>query len=179
MQLQTEKIRLEILDSISRVKDLVAVTSDAALQKRPAEGAWSAAECLEHLSLSVENYVRRIRRTLETAKTRPPRKTESFSLVGRLFLWRMEPPVRMKRRSPRSSRPETVLPTGKQLYARFDETHRALIALLEETDRFDRTALKMPSPLSKYLKISLLDAFALFAAHDRRHLWQAERAARS
>lgn len=154
------------------------VTTDEALRRRPAENSWSAAECIEHLSVATETYVRRIRRALETARRRAPRKKEKLSFVGSIYIRFMEPPVRRRLPAPKGLMPGAVAENRDALLARFDQTHRALIELIEETDAFDRTGIKLRSPI-RLIKVSLLDSFALLAAHDRRHLWQAERAARS
>jgi len=176
MRVQTERLRLEILDSIGRVRDLARRVDEAAFRKRPEEHGWSAAECVDHLNSSTESFVRKIRRVIETGKVRPGSPQEDLTLLGRLYLWFMEPPVRKRVPSPQNYVPGATTPPREVLLVRFEKSHRELIQLIEETDAIDRTRLKLPTPVSKWIRISLLDAFAVLASHDRRHLWQAERA---
>lgn len=176
MRVQTERLRLEILDSIGRAKELARKVDDPTFRRRPEGDAWSAAECIDHLNVSTESFVRKIRRAVEGGKVRPGRDHEDLTLFGRIYLWLMEPPVRKRLPSPQNYVPAATTPPREVLLVRFERAHRELIQLIEETDAIDRGRLKLPSPVSKWIRISLLDAFAVLAAHDRRHLWQAERA---
>lgn len=175
MRVYTEKLRLEILDSVGRARDLARRAGDAALRKQPQEGGWSAAECIEHLTLSTESFTRKLRRALDAATTRPARGEEKISWLGKILVWHTEPPVRRKDTAPEKFHP-TVPASREVLLGRFEKAHRELIQLIEETDGIDRLRVKVPYVAAKWMRISLLDAFALLAAHDRRHLWQAEKA---
>lgn len=171
----TEQLSREFREAVLRGRALIAAADETKLYKRPAEGSWSAAECVEHLSITAEKYARRIRRMLETASTKPPRERTKHSLVGRLLLSMMEPPVKRKLPAPKSFVPGAGDPRDV-LLARYEAAYEEMIKLLEETDAIDRTRVKVASPASNLIKISLHDAFALLSAHARRHLWQAERA---
>ena len=176
MQTQTVRLRLEFEDSIGRGLELVARTDDDTLRRRPAPDSWCAAECLEHLSVTMEVYQRRIRAALDAAKPRPSRHKEEMSFLGRIFLRIVEPPARRKFTTPSGFSPG-ALPDRSMLVRRFDQTHRAMIRLIEETDSIDRMRVRVVPPAAERIKVPLLDTFAILAAHDRRHLWQAERAA--
>lgn len=43
--------------------------------------------------------------------------------------------------------------------------------------RAQADALKVPSPVSRHVRYNVHSAFLILAAHQRRHLWQARRAA--
>lgn len=175
MQVQTEKLRLELLDAIAVAKELATRVDPEAFRRRPEDGSWSAAECIEHLSLSAETFVRRLRRVVEASKRMPPPRAEKLTWIGRAYVWLLEPPVGRKLPAPQSFVPGAVAERAV-LMARFERTHRELIALIEETDTIDRTRIKVPTPVGKWVRISLLDSFTALAAHARRHLWQAQRA---
>ena len=177
MRVQTERLRLEVLDSIGRARELTRKYDEATFRRRPEEHGWSAAECLDHLNSSTESFVRKIRRVLESVKTVPPKGGfEDLTLYGRIYLWFMEPPVRKRVPSPRNFVPAVTTASREAMLMRFEKAHRELIQLIEETDAIDRTRVKLPTPVSKWFRVSLLDTFAVLASHDRRHLWQAERA---
>jgi hypothetical protein len=176
LQTQTVRLRLEFEDSIGRGLELVARCDDDALRRRPAPDSWCAAECLEHLSMTMESYQRRIRKALDAEKPRPARQKEEMSFFGRIILAIFEPPVGRRFHTPTSLTPGPWLDRAV-LSRRFDQSHRGMIKLIEETDPIDRMRVKIPAPGTERIKVPLLDTFAILAAHDRRHLWQAERAA--
>ncbi|HEX8254801.1 MAG TPA: DinB family protein [Thermoanaerobaculia bacterium] len=179
MKPETERLRGELEDAVRRARELAARLDDAALMRRPSEQSWSVAECLDHLSATGELYVRRLRRVLEAATVRSDNPVEKPSFAGRMFLKIMEPPVRrMRVKIPTQKLAPREMPSRNELLQRFDQTHAQLIALLEESDAYDRTKLRVGTPASKLIKITFIDAFAVMASHARRHLWQAERAVR-
>lgn len=178
MQVQTERLRLEYRDCVARAKDLVAAASLDSLRRKPEGGGWSAAECLDHLNLSVEDSIRRIREAMEESRQRPARREEKLTLVGRLILRNFEPPIRR-----RYTAAATAVPAAKPgridvLLGRFEQVHGELIRLVEETDPIDRMRIRVTHADYEWLRPSLFDTFCIIGAHDRRHLWQAERAAR-
>jgi hypothetical protein len=52
-----------------------------------------------------------------------------------------------------------------------------VLALVEQSVGLDLGARKVPSPVSRYVKYNVYSAFRIVTAHERRHLWQARRAA--
>ena len=44
---------------------------------------------------------------------------------------------------------------------------------LRQANGLDLARARVSSPVSKWLRLSLGSGFALMAAHERRHLWQA------
>lgn len=177
MRAHTERLRLEFEDSIGRGLELAAKVDDQTLRRRPEEQSWCAAECLEHLSVTMEIYQRRIREALDGNKLRPARQREKISLLGRIFQRVLEPPVGRRFDTAAGFMPG-ALPERYLLMKRFEQTHRSMIRLIEETDPIDRMRIKVAAPGTSRLRLPLLDTFSVLAAHDRRHLWQAEHAAR-
>lgn len=175
MNEQTLRLRNELEEIMRRGKELVASVDDAVLTRRPAEGSWSAAECIEHLNISAEKYVRRFRRALDAGPKLPPRERETLTWRGRFFVWLLEPPMRRKLRAPRGYAPQSA-PPREELVARYVNLHAELIRILEESDAIDRSKIHVNSPASRYVKLRLLDGFSLLTAHARRHLRQAGRA---
>lgn len=178
MRAQTERLRLEYRDSTARAKDLVASVAPDALRRKPEDGGWCAAECLDHLNLTAQDYMRRIRQAIEQSTVRPPRSEEKLSLVGRYFVRAFEPPARRRFTTAATLVPSAPGPRVDVILSRFENIHQQMIRLVEETDSIDRMKIKLPIADSDWVRISVFDTLCLMAAHDRRHLWQAERAAR-
>lgn len=176
MKPETERLRRELEDAVRRARELAARLDDTALTRRPSEQAWSVAECLDHLSATGELYAKRLRRVLESATVRTDNPVEKPTFAGRMFLKIMEPPVRrMRVKIPTPKLAPRQMPSRNELLQRFDETHAQLLALLDESDAYDRTKLRVGTPASNLIKMTFVDAFSVIASHARRHLWQAER----
>ena len=178
---QTVRLRREIEDVMRRGRELAARVDDETFLRRPADRSWSAGECLEHLSSTAEEYSRRIRGALDGKMGQAGLpvlhgKRERMSIFGRIFLWVMEPPVKKRLPVPTRAFKPGAITTREALLARFDAQHASLIALLEESDRLDRKRIRVLDPVGKFT-LPLFDTFAILAAHGRRHVWQAERAA--
>jgi hypothetical protein len=53
------------------------------------------------------------------------------------------------------------------------EKQEEYLRLARRAGRVDLARVKLESPASARVKLSLGETFALLAAHERRHLWQA------
>ncbi len=178
MKLETVQLGREFHDVIRGGNELAAQLDDATLMRRPATASWSVAENIEHLSATAATFGRRIRRRLDGAAAQNVVTAERRTIVGRVWLHLVEPPVRMRLKVPAAALQPGQIGSREELLARFGETHLSLIALLDESDRYDRMRLRIPTPFAKRITVTLLDSFAVLAAHGRRHLWQARRALR-
>ncbi|HVF56793.1 MAG TPA: DinB family protein [Pyrinomonadaceae bacterium] len=155
-------------------RELVAGLTDAQFNWRQEPGRWSIAECLAHLSVTGQAYLPALSRQIKAGREagRLSRGPYRRGLLGRLFLRGMEPPAKLKFKAPKLFAPlpehllAVVVPAFMSLQDQF-------VARMREADGVDIGRVKIASPASRFIKISLGDAFALMAAHERRHLWQA------
>lgn len=164
------------------IEALLRSLSDEGLNFRPGPGRWSIAHCLQHLNVSLELYLPRVRRVIDEGRRRglAGEGASTAGMIGGLFISRLEPPPKLRVRAPRLFHPR-------------DATAATIGALLPEClewrDRLDREMaaaggldlgrLKLGSPASGLLRLSLAEAFAVLTAHDRRHLWQAREVMRA
>jgi hypothetical protein len=148
------------------------------LDQPPAPGAWSAADNFMHLAVSSQALVPRMTRTLGKL-TDAGKRTERRSRpdwLGRLYAWWLEPPVRLKVRAPRPFVPPVGMAAADALKVFLAEQERVL-ALVDQSAGLDLAARKVPSAVSRYIRYNVYSAFRIVVAHERRHLWQARRAA--
>ena len=178
MKLETVRLGRELQEVIRGGNELAAQLDDATLMRRPSWKSWSVAENLEHLSATAATFGRRIRRRLDGATVQSVVTDEKRSIPGRVWLRLVEPPVRLRLEVPAAALQPGEIGSREQLLARFGETHSTLIALLDESDAYDRMRLRIPTPFARRVTVTLVDTFAVLAAHGRRHLWQARRAVR-
>jgi hypothetical protein len=131
-----------------------------------------------HLTLSSQALIPRMSRTLgklAEAGQRSDRPSRP-DWIGRLYAWALEPPVHFKAKAPRPFVPAAGTRAEDALPAFLAEQERVL-ALVEQSVGLDLATRKVPSPVSRYVRYNVVSAFHILVAHQRRHLWQARRAA--
>lgn len=166
----------ELESATQRVRELTAVGPDA-LNRRPTDDAWSAAECIDHLNGTARLYLPVLDEAIAGAREAglTGDRGDGRTVLGRLVAWMMEPPPRFRTRTfPRLEPARDRDPDA--LVREFADLHGRLAAQLRSASDLDRRRIKVRSLLDSRLKLSLDDWYAFIAAHARRHIWQAERA---
>ena len=155
------------------VKDVCADLTPEQLVQPSSRGGWSVQECLRHLNVTGELYVEKLESVISAARANGETDKEPFryGFLGGLFIYSQEPPVRLKVKTfevfqPTQASDERVLPTFLTLQEKLRD-------LLQRADGLPLDKLRIASPESKWLKMSVFEAFGLVLAHERRHLWQA------
>ena len=163
---------------IHQARNLAAGLDRETFNRRPAENAWSVAECLEHLNVSARLYLPVLTDAIDGAKRKPGRRRQpGLTLLGRLIVWGMEPPPRRLSKTKTFERLEPARDLDPEyVLDEFEALHEELIVRMNEAGDLDLKRVKVRSVLDRRLRLSLGDWFAFLAAHGRRHLWQAERA---
>jgi hypothetical protein len=93
-------------------------------------------------------------------------------------LWRStEPPVRSRFKTAPAFVPQSA-GTRAEVMRDFERLQAALRTELQAAQEVDLGRLRIVSPFAKRLRYNLFSAFSILPAHQRRHLWQAEQAAR-
>ncbi|HEX8709291.1 MAG TPA: DinB family protein [Pyrinomonadaceae bacterium] len=163
------------IEAVNReARELVAGLDDAQFNWHPSAGQWSIAECLDHLVVTGRVTAVNIRRTAGEARAKGLLGDGPFR-YGRLGNWlvqTIEPPPRFRTRAPKAYAPGPQRPVAevtRDFFALQDE----LLDLAPEVNGLDLARVKIASPVTRFLKLSLGQWFALLAAHERRHLWQA------
>jgi hypothetical protein len=94
-------------------------------------------------------------------------------LWGWLLCRLLEPPYKTRVRTPPPFVPTAILPKVEVMEA-YERLQRALVDCLQQSSGLDLVRLKIVSPFAKHTRYNLYSAFRVIAAHQRRHLWQAE-----
>jgi len=159
-----------------QAQELTAGLSEARFNWRPASGQWSIEECLAHLILVGNQEISALEDAIRRGKERGITSSGPFSYgpVERYVLRLTEPPVRQPISAPRRFRPlhgqpvTAVMPT-------FLHMQSQLMRHAESAEGLDLRRVKVATPISRFLRLSLGAMFAQIAAHERRHLEQARR----
>jgi hypothetical protein len=147
---------------------------------RPEAGRWSIAQCLSHLVVVNGQDLGPVAEAIRNAREKgitgaPPFR---YGAISRWFVGSMEPPVRHRSKAPKSYEPppEADPKTTLAEYLRIGREMRGMVVASEGIDlaQAKTTLPALPPLLRSVVRMPLGARFELIAAHDRRHLWQAE-----
>jgi len=167
----------EYTKALERIDELTQAPEDLFLLK-PDSDTWSANESFRHLRRFNNLYIRSIDQIERESKdTRAANPQFRPSMPARVIIKIMEPPYKLKIPTLSPMYPKASVESGMQSTTMdLRETNRMVIELLDElkSNSADLDKIKGRHPVFRFLPMSLTDLFLVMAAHQRRHLWQAE-----
>ncbi len=166
---QLAAIVRELEDVNAGWKNLVSGLAPGKIIQRPAKGGWCVAECLDHLTTTTQRMIPALEAALPNApKGDGPYKMD---LKGKMLVWFMEPPYRIKFKAVESFQPHL---SGKDVLGEFLGSQDSAIAAVRRCNGLDLSKMKIISPVDSRLSYNAYAALKLLPAHQRRHLWQAQ-----
>jgi len=174
---QIDKLISELRNASDRAAQLFQARSPADLLKSPGPARWSAAQCIVHLNLSNRAYLPKLSAVLQeipAKKNLSPGRSFHLNWNARLLKYWLEPPSRLRLPTTAPFQPIDVQP--EVVLTEFREINERLIHILDAARDLALDAVKITSPFAETMKYNAYSAFVVIAAHNRRHLWQAERA---
>lgn len=169
-----DDLRLQFEQFAADADAFVNTLDDQQFHWRPRSDAWSIGECLEHLNVTARVVLPRIDDAIADAIGRGVRGDRPFvpSWLDRLALRTTEPPSRWPMWSPAALRPAPWVPR-ERVMPQLREYQEQFIDRLRQANGIDLGRARVTSIASRWVRFSLGTGFALIAAHERRHLWQA------
>jgi hypothetical protein len=160
-------------------QQLVASAGSDLSVQAPSPGSWSIAQCLQHLNASADAYFSIWQQVISNAGPRreAPSAPYRADFWGRLLSWILEPPPRIRSKTPVPFEPLDSNQVAPVLESFLDRQAR-IIATLRRCRGRAIDEIKMCSPIDPRLRYSVWSSFLINAAHQRRHLWQAQEALR-
>ena len=158
---------------IDRIRKTVSGVGHDALTRRPNDGGWSIAEVLEHLIVSADSYLERVRSLVREngGKAAGPDAGWKPTLGGGLLVWSMRSP--RKSPAPKMYKPSpTPRPHALEEFLRRQEEVGRLIT---EAGTMDWRRVRMRSPVLPIIHMNLGDALTVLVVHAERHAGQIER----
>lgn len=143
------------------------------LCRRPAPNRWSLAEVLVHLAMVSAQCLAPLDRAIDQARERQLFSSGPFKLglIGRFFVWYVEPPPRV-----RLPAPETIVPILKtsaaEALAGYVRGQQDVLARMHPATGLNLNRARFKSPFGGYIGMDLLTFFTVYVGHERRHLWQ-------
>ena len=173
---ELELYRQQFENIRQQAQEVTAGLDEARFNWRPTPSAWSIEECLAHLTMVGQWEIVAIEKAIDGGRERgiTGRGPFQYGAIDRFIVDQTSPPVRHplpapERFVPLHGQPVTaILPT-------FLHVQDQLTRQLERADGLDLRRVKVSTPISRFLKMSLGMMFAQVAAHERRHLAQAQR----
>jgi hypothetical protein len=173
---ELEEYRGQFQSIAEQAKALTGGLNEAQFNWRPGPSQWSIEECLGHLTMVGQTEIKLLDVAINTARSKGIRGKGPFryGFLDRVILRYTEPPVRLRFSAPwrfqaLHGQPLTaIMPTFLHLQGQF-------IRVVEQSEGLDLARVKVATPITRLLKLSLGIALAQQAAHERRHLEQARR----
>jgi len=145
------------------------------LNHKPSPDKWSIGECIDHLIVSHDQYIKKIRNVniekIPFGKDSTPYKE---SIFGKLIIKSIVPENRKKTKTFK-----VFYPTHKFIKTSVvDDYSRSIdefIKLAEKFKGYDLNKIRIGSPVSSIIRLNLGDAFLLHLSHDKRHINQANK----
>jgi hypothetical protein len=169
---------LDQMDDAERTADAIAagVSAGQFTWQPDGGGSWSIAQCLEHLATINVLYSAAIRPAVNAARERGWTRQGPLAPgpFGRWFIRHQEPPVKHRVKAPGSVRPGSGL-SREEILRRYRESHVLVKQLARDAATIDANRATYPNPFLKVLRFKVATGLCVLPAHERRHLWQAER----
>ncbi len=155
----------------SRLQEIVAHNPGNHGSLRPFEGAWSVAECLQHLVITTHAFL-----PLWTKAIAGEDRNfgSAYPFWWRWFLAGVGDPARMRSQTPAAFAPEAGLHLD-DVFEPYLKQRAVAARLAKEMYIGDVGGTKISSPFASWMKYPLDFSFDLWLAHEGRHLSQAEK----
>lgn len=155
-------------------RELATGMTDRQFNWRAQPGQWSIAECLDHLNVTGNLYLPVINRAIDQAHKQGILSQGPFhhGFLGNWFVRFTEPPPKRKIKAPRAFAPSAAKSLAG-VVTEFMTLQDAFVRSIMQANGLNLAKVKVASPISNLIRLSLGQGFALMTAHERRHLWQA------
>jgi hypothetical protein len=170
-----------LLDQIQKVtrdaEKLVLGHTKVDLSARREPGSWSAAECFDHLAQTTGAFLPGIADAVASAPNLATNRALRTGTLAQLFVRNLEPPYRFRLKVLAQ-----LAPRRQDFAAAWDsfmESQTQLSATIRSAAGLAIDKVKVKSPVYARISYNVYGAFRILAAHERRHLWQAEQILRS
>jgi hypothetical protein len=175
-----DEIEAELNAATEQARRLIDTTDGRLFTVRPNPQSWSASECIAHLNLSTELFLPVLGPSIDDAQKRKivAKKPPKMDVLGRVLRWFLEPPIRQRVKTSAPFVPKSIRAKSES-FAEFVALQHRLIDLARAARGIDLGKPRIVSPFDKRVRYNLYSAFLIVAAHQRRHLWQAEQAVAS
>jgi hypothetical protein len=174
---QLQNIHNRITTARQDVIQIVTVLTDDQARRRPDPYTWSVVDCLDHLCVMGRKLLPRIDNGI--ARAREKRWTSHgpfrYGLLGNWFVRAAGsdtyPPQR-RMKAPKLYHPSRDWPL-EEVVRSFTHLQDDILRRVRDANGIDLARVKISSPATRWLRLSLGQWLELLAGHQERHLLQA------
>lgn len=165
---------------LAKARSDCGALTEAQLNWRPTEEAWSVGEVLRHVLGTTNLYLDAAEPKIERAKADGQSASGPFRYgwFSRWFVGMIEPPPKRALSVPKRFLPKDRH-ADRSIIDRYQTTGERLQAAIRAADGLDLRRIKIASPVSSLLRFELGAVFWLLTAHMDRHHGQIDRLLRS
>ncbi|HEY4900547.1 MAG TPA: DinB family protein [Terriglobales bacterium] len=171
----TEEFIAELQRQTAQAHSLAGGLDETALNWQPTGGkSWSVAQCLDHLVIMNAIYVKALLSAVEnnSDQLEPRKKTiQPSGWFTRFFIGFEEPPPKLRLPAPKKIAPPSQL--TRAIVIDFEAVQNQLVEFVRQWGDTDLGDLRVRDPLFP-MHLTVDTELLIVAAHNRRHLWQAE-----
>jgi len=150
--------------------------SEDQINWKPSVESWSIAECLDHLVITNNLYLKEFEKQFATNQIKADcSKTEVKHKWLSKFIIKAVNPANVKKSKTFPVFMPTMSKYNKDVFKNFSEIQTGLINLVSSSINLDLNEYVMSSPAAKIIKENFCDVLEIIRLHDRRHFYQAER----
>ena len=164
----------ELQAADARAIALAKTLSPTQLNWKPRPDVWSVGQCLEHLCVANEVYLPPISDALQG---RHPATVPEIR-PGWLGRWFIRNYIEPSSETKRARAPKKIAPGARiepSILERFLRSNEAARHVIRRAASYDVNRIRFKNPFIPALRFSVGTGLEVLAAHERRHLLQAER----
>jgi hypothetical protein len=169
-----EEYAAEIQRQAAQVEALAGGMCEPALNWQPTPKSWSVAQCLDHLVIMNRMYIKALQNAAETNEDQLQPRQQPMRPSGwftRWFLGYEEPPPKLKLPAPGKIAPPSELTAA--VVAEFQDLQQQFVEFANRWGGASLGELRVKDPLFP-IHLTADTQLLVIAAHNRRHIWQAE-----
>ena len=162
--------------SDQEARRIIEGLTDEQANWQPSPASWSIAQCLNHLAIGNKMYAAALREAMTRANASGKPRRDPIRPGGwfsAYFLRSMEPPAKQKWKAPKKIVPASRIGAAEALdaFLRADDDLRAVV---RDGAPLDLNRIRFHNPFVAIFRFTVATGLLLMAAHNRRHLWQAD-----
>ena len=162
----------------SKVELLFGGLSEEEFTFKPSKRKWSVQQCIQHLNASGNLYAQQVARAIDTGNHKGNNGC-SYRKLPRFMIWVVKPPYHVRLIAPKSFKPppykQQATESKQKTIQTFSELQTRLYNQVCTVHKHCLEGAVVSSPLTRLIRLNLCELFGLVCAHEKRHIWQAEK----
>src|SRR5450755_1913967 len=173
VSIQQQTMIADQIRQMTRDLEIIVLQRDRAdLTIRLKPGAWSVAECLDHLTQTTRAFLPAISDAIAEAPKLTRNRRLRTGILPNLFIRNLNPPYRIRFKVLPQLTPQN--PDSETAWTSFVESQSELLATMLSTAGLAIDQVRIKSPVYARISYNVYGAFRMLAAHQSRQIWQIE-----